>query len=172
LSSSGYRIVGGVGSDQVGLFKGEASFGYQSETGDSSALGTVSGIAFSGQLHYYPLPELTVDTSFGRTIGVSLLANAANSTLGTSTVVTNIVAQARYQLAQEWSTSGRAGFIHSDYTGNVRKDDAWTAGATLTYSVWQNMGITLDFQHIDLASNIPLQSFNRDVVTLGVTYKY
>jgi len=172
LSSSGYRITGGVGSDQVGLFKGEASFGYQSEMGDSPALGTISGIAFNGQIHYFPLPELTIDTSFGRTIGVSLLANASNSSVGTSTVVTNIIGQARYQLAQEWSASGRAGFIHTDYTGNVRKDDSWTAGTTVTYSVWQNLGVTLDFQYIELSSNIPFQSFSREVVTLGLTYKY
>src|SRR6185437_16840893 len=110
LSSSGYHITTGVGSDQVGLFKGEAYVGYQSEIGDVSAFGAISRVAFGGQLHYYPLPELTIDTAFGRSIGVSLLANTAGS-IGTSTTVTSIVEQASYQLAQEWSLLGRAGFI-------------------------------------------------------------
>jgi hypothetical protein len=171
LRSSGYHVNAGLGSDQVGLFKGEAYVGYQSEIGDSPAFGTVSGVAFGGQLHYYPLPELTIDTAFGRTIGVSLLANTAGS-VGTSTIVTSIVEQTTYQLAQEWNVLGRAGFIHTDYTGNVRQDNAWTAGATVTYNLTQNLGITLDFQHITLSSNIPLQSFDRDVITLGATYKY
>jgi hypothetical protein len=171
LSSSGYHVNAGVGSDQVGLFKGEAYVGYQSEIGDSSAFGTVSGVAFGGQLHYYPLPELTIDTAFGRTIGVSLLANTAGS-IGTSTIVTSIVQQANYQLAQEWSLLGRAGFIHTDYTGNIRQDNAWTIGTTLTYNLTQNLGITLDFQHITLNSNVAFQGFDRDVITLGATYRY
>ena len=171
LSSSGYHITTGVGSDQVGLFKGEAYVGYQSEIGDVSAFGTQSGVAFGGQLHYYPLPELTIDTAFGRSIGVSLLANTAGS-IGTATTVTSIVQQANYQLAQEWSLLGRAGFIHTDYTGNVRQDNSWTVGATLTYNLTQNLGMTLDFQHITLSSNVAFQSFDRDVITIGATYKY
>jgi hypothetical protein len=53
-----------------------------------------------------------------------------------------------------------------------RKDDAWTAGGTVTYSVWQNFGLTLDYQRVQLRSNVPLQGFTRDVVTLGGTYRY
>jgi len=54
----------------------------------------------------------------------------------------------------------------------VRRDDAWTGGATLSYSVWQNFGLTLDYQHVQLNSNVPLQSFTRDVVSVGGNYRY
>jgi hypothetical protein len=56
--------------------------------------------------------------------------------------------------------------------GTPRLDDAWTGGATLTYSLWVNFGITLDYQHIELKSNAPFQSFTREIVTLGATYTY
>jgi hypothetical protein len=86
-------------------------------------------------------------------------------------VVTSL-GQATYAPMQEWSASGRFGFIHTDYVSTPRNDDAWTVGATFNYSVWRNFGVTLDYQHIDLASNVPLQGFTRDVVTVGLTYKY
>ena len=62
--------------------------------------------------------------------------------------------------------------MRTAYSDVSRIDNAWTAGATLSYSVWQNLGITLDYQYVQLASTAPLQSFTRNVVTLGLTYKY
>jgi hypothetical protein len=41
-----------------------------------------------------------------------------------------------------------------------------------SYSVWVNFALTLDYQHVELKSNAPLQSFTRDVVTLGATHTY
>ena len=171
LSSSGYRVVGGLGSDQIGLFRGEAYAGFEAENYQAAAFGTVSSPAFGGRLHYFPVPELTIDTAFSRTIGTSLLANTPTQ-IGTPTLVTTLLGQGNYKIAPEWEASGRAGFIHTDYIDNIRRDNAWTMGATVTYSVWQNFGLTLDYQYINLRSNVPLQSFTRNVVTLGITYKY
>jgi hypothetical protein len=80
--------------------------------------------------------------------------------------------QATYALAREWAASARFGVIHTEYVDTGRLDDAWMGGATVTYSVWQNFGLTLDYQYIQLNSNVPLQGFNRNVVMLGGTYKY
>jgi hypothetical protein len=63
-------------------------------------------------------------------------------------------------------------YVRTDYTDIVRTDNAWVMGGTLTYSVWQNFGITLDYQYMQETSNVPLQSFTREVVTLGGTYRY
>jgi hypothetical protein len=68
LSSNGYGIFAGVGSDQIGLFRGEAYAGFQSET-YNSASGTVNSPDFGGRLHYYPLPELTIDGFFTEHLG-------------------------------------------------------------------------------------------------------
>jgi uncharacterized protein (PEP-CTERM system associated) len=103
-----------------------------------------------------------------RTIGVT----QTTATTGTSTTVTDVLGVVSYSLAREWSLSGRGGYIHTDYKGINRADDSWTIGPTLTYSVWQNFGLTLDYQHIETMSNIPVASFTRDVVSLGVSYKY
>jgi hypothetical protein len=171
LSSNGYGIFAGVGSDQIGLFKGEAYAGFQSET-YNSASGTVTSPDFGGRLHYYPSPELTIDGFFDRAFGASLLANASTSQLGAPTVVTTVLGAANYKIAPEWGASGRAGYIYTDYINTIRRDNAWTVGATISYSIWQNFGLTLDYQYINLNSNVPVQSFTRSLVTLGITYKY
>jgi hypothetical protein len=171
FDSSGYRAVGGIGTDQLGLFKGELFGGYQVERFDFSPLSSVSSSVFGGSIYYFPLPELTLRASVNESLGVSLLSEAPGA-LGTSTKADTALVQATYSLAKEWMASARFGYIRTSYTDLTRIDNAWTAGGTVTYSVWQNFGITLDYQYIQLASNAPLQSFTRSVVTLGVTYRY
>jgi len=172
LSSSGYRTVVGLGTDQIGLLKGEVYGGFQSETYQSSGIGTTNSPSFGGRLTYYPLPELTMNFSADQSLGATLLATTPTSPSGTSTKVTSVLETASYSIAPEWAANERAGYIHTDYTGNVRRDDAWTFGGTLSYTFWQNLALTFDYQHVELSSNVALQSFSRDVVTLGVTYNY
>jgi hypothetical protein len=172
LSSSGYRVVAGIGSHQIGLFQGQIFAGYQAENYDSSGIGTVGTPAFGGILHYYPLPELTVDVGVNRTLGVSLLATTPTSPAGTATELTDFLADAAYALAPEWTASAHLGYIHTNYIDSVRVDDAWTIEPTLTYSVWRNFGVTLDYQYLRLVSTVPLQGYSRSVITIGVSYKY
>jgi len=172
FNSNGYRTVAGIGTDQIGLFRGEVYGGYQSEKHDFAALGTVNGAVAGGRIYYYPLRELTISASVDETLGVSLLQVVLPGALGSNTRSTNALLQATYALAREWAASARFGYIRTDFVDTVRRDDAWTGGATLTYSVWQNFGLTLDYQHVQLNSNVPLQSFTRDVVSLGGNYRY
>jgi hypothetical protein len=171
LSSTGYRVVGGVGTDQIGLLKGEVYAGYQQESYRSAALGTAGGDVFGLRGYYYPLPELTVNVSIDESIGVSLLS-ATPTSPGTSTKVSTYLLNANYALAREWSANGRAGYITTDYIGNPRRDDSWTVGGTVTYNLLRNIGLTADYQHLKLSSNAAGQGFTRDVVTLGATYRY
>jgi hypothetical protein len=172
LSSTGYRTVAGLGSDRIGLFRGELYAGFQAENYNSAATGTTNGPLFGGRGSYFPLPELTINASVDETIGASLLATTPTSPAGTSTKVTNFLAQANYALAPEWTASGRGGVTLTTYGGSSRRDDAWAVGTTVTYSVWRSFGITCDYQHTALSSNVPLTGFTNDVFTLGVSYKY
>jgi hypothetical protein len=172
FDSHGYRVLGGVGSDQIGLFRGALYGGYQAEQFDLAALGTVGGPVFGGNLSYYLTRYLTIRGSVDETLGVSLLASAPGSPFGTATRVTSALLEAGYAIDPAWTASARAGYISTAYVDNPRIDTAWTAGGTLTYSVWRNFGLTLDYQYTRLFSNIPLQGFTRNVVTLGGTYRY
>jgi len=172
LSSNGYRIVGGLGTDQIGLMKGEVYGGFQSESFRSAGIGTTTSPLFGGRITYYPLPELTLNASADETIGVSLLAATPTSPAGVSTKVTTVLGTGSYTPVPEWALSGRAGFIHTEYVGVARRDDAWTIGTTLGYNFWENVSLTADYQHVGVSSNAVLASFSRDIVTLGVTWKY
>jgi Putative beta-barrel porin 2 len=172
LSSSGYQMLAGIGSNRIGLLRGQIYGGYQAENYSSAAIGTVSSSVFGGQVYYYPLRELTLSLAVDRTIGASLLAPTAALPAGTATLVTDALVQATYALAPEWTANGRGGYIRTDYIGSIRRDNAWTLGMTVSYSIWRSFGLTLDYQHVELASNVPLAGFSRDVVSVGLTYKY
>jgi hypothetical protein len=172
LSSSGYRMVVGVGSDRIGLFRGEVYAGYQAENYDSASVGSAMGPILGARASYFPLPELTINASLDETIGASLLATTPTSPSGTSTKVTTFLAQLNYALAPEWTATGRGGVAMTTYGGNGRRDSALTVGATVTYSVWRSFGLTLDYQHTQLSSNVPQTGFSNDVLSLGASYKY
>jgi Putative beta-barrel porin 2 len=157
LSSSGYRTTVGLGIDGIGLLKEEIYTGYQSQKYQSAAIGTASGPVFGARVSYYPLPELTISLAIDQLLGASLLAATTASPAGTSTTVTSGLAKASYSIAPEWSASGRAGYIQTDYGGSLRRDQGLAIGATLTYSIWQSASLTLDCQHVALSSNVALQ---------------
>jgi hypothetical protein len=172
LNSHGYRTVGGIGSDQIGLFSGEIYGGYQAELYDFPTMDKVGSTVFGGRLYYYPSRALTLRASVDRSLGVSLSATSLASPFGTATRVTTSLLQANYAIASEWSASARFGYIRSEYVGSMQLDDAWITGATIAFSVWQNFGLTLDYQFVQKSSNVLPQNFARNVITLGGSYKY
>jgi len=172
LNSSGFRTLLGLGSDQFGLLRGEIYGGYQQEAFDSAAIGTVGSSVYGGHLDYFPYPKLTLRAGADRTIGVSLIGAVPATAVGTSSIVTSFLGQANYALFPEWEWSGRAGYVRAAYIESSRRDNGWTLGATLTYSIWQSFGLSLDYQHLAMNSNVPDRGFSRDVVTFGVSYKY
>lgn len=172
LSSSGYGMVGGVGSDQIGLFRGELYGGFQSETYRSTGMGTVNSPLLGATGYYYPLPELTLSVSAGEALGASLLAATPTSPAGTATQVISFLGAVSYSLDPRWTMTSRSGYVYTTYLGSARRDQGWGVEMTATYSMWRSFGLTFDYQHLSLDSSVPLQGFTRDAVTLGVTYKY
>ena len=167
LSSSGYRVLAGVGSDRIGFFRGELYLGYQSETYNSGSIGAVSAPAFGGRIEYYPLPDLTFRATLDESLGASLLTAS-----GTATRVTSMLLDATYAPVQEWSVSARGGYVHTEYVDNPRRDNGWVVGFTVDYNFWRQVGLALNYQHLETSSNVPLAGFSRDVATLGLTYRY
>lgn len=172
LGSSGYRAVIGVGTNRIHFLRGEIYSGYQVESYRSAAIGTQSGWIFGGRADYTPLRQLDLRASLDEALGASLLAPTATSLAGTATLVTTALAEGNYRFGPSLKASGRAGYIRTGYARSSRRDDAWMIGATLTYSVWMNFGVTLDYQHLESVSNVPFQSFSRDLVTIAGTYYY
>jgi hypothetical protein len=172
LDSHGYRMVGGIGTDQIGLIRGEIYGGYQAELYDLAAFSNVNSTVFGGRLYYSPSHELTLSASVDRLLGISQSAISPVAPFGAATIVTTSLLKANYSIASEWSASARFGYIQSEYVGSPEHDNAWTAGATISHKVWENLSLTLDYQFMQTSSNAWSQNFTRNVITLGVSYKY
>jgi hypothetical protein len=166
-----YRIVGGLGSDQISLFRGEIFVGYQTAKQDVPVLGSPGHNVFGGRITYLPTRYWTIRASLDETLGISTIPTAT-SPLGTSTRVTTALLQSDYSLSRVWTAGARFGYVETQYTGTPRVDNAWLAGASFNYNFWRNMTLTIDYQFTKQDSNVPLNNFTRNVVTAGATYRY
>ena len=171
MNSNGQRVVAGVGTDRISLFRGELFAGYQRQDYDRESFKTVSGEVFGGNLYWYPTRDLILGASLDRSLGDSTLRSAGNED-GSPIETTSVLLKADYLLSDIWMMSGKAGYTFTDYKLSPREDNLWTAGTTVSYFIWRNLAATFDYQYIDLDSNIPVNSFDRNVYTVGATYKY
>lgn len=171
FDSSGYRVVGGVGSDQVSLFRGEIFGGYQQQSFEASPFGTISGAIAGGRLFWLPTRALTFAIQIDQTLGESTTLTTVNPT-GSATRTRSMLAKADYSIARLWSAQSRIGLDHVDYVDGPRRDKRWLAGATLNYDLFRNFGLALDYQFTRVDSNLSFASYEKNVVTLGGTYKY
>jgi hypothetical protein len=171
FNSNGQRIVGGLGTDRISLFRGEIFAGYQRQEYENNAFGTVSNFAFGGRLSWYPLRELTATLSVDRTIADSTLFTPGNPT-GSPVEDTGVLLRTNYRLTDIWSLSARLGYDFIGYTQTPRRDNQWVAGLTASYFVWRDLALTFDYQYITLDSNFDANDFVRNIYTVGGTYKF
>jgi hypothetical protein len=190
FDSNGYRVVGGVATPQVGLLQGEVYGGYQAERYDNGLFSTVSSSVYGGKLSYFPTRYWTIKLRVDRTISVSTLAPAptvglvapaspvigtavfGTPLLGTPMTVTTARLETDWGLWRLVSVSGRFGYDHATYTDSFRVDEAWYAGTKFNFNVWQAIGLSLDYQYTRLNSNVPLNSYYKNVIMLGAMYRY
>ena len=171
FSSNGYRVVGGIGSDQLSLFRGEIYGGYQEQFYRSALGGAQGGAAFGGRISWLPTEFLTFSLSLDQSLGTSA-ATSLTATNPSATETTSANFSANYALAQTWSASAHVGYSDIRYIGSPRIDDDWSGGVTLNRQIWENLDATLDYQLNRVTSNFADASYTQNVYSLGLTYKY
>lgn len=171
LDASAQRVVAGVGSDRISLFKGEIYAGYQRRDYQASGIATSEGSVFGGQLFWYPTRDLTFGLNVDRALGESTLRTAGNPS-GSPIETTSADFTLDYLLADIWTLSARAGYSFTDYKIGTREDEQWSGGILVSYFVWRNLAATFEWDHVTVDSNISTNSYDRDVFTVGSTYKY
>jgi hypothetical protein len=168
-NANGYRVTAGVGTLAVGIWKGEVYGGYQVEKYDVA--GTSNSPVLGARILYSPTPiwnfTASVDESFSNT------ANSTTGPIGSGSRVTSALVSVDYRgLPPDWTTSARFGYVRNAFISTSEIDNGWLAGATIRYEFWRNLGLTLDYQFKSVNSNVALQSFNQQMVSFGVSYKY
>jgi hypothetical protein len=170
-SSRGYRVVGGLGSDRLSLFKGEIYGGYQRQIYSASLGGAQGGATFGGKLSWLPTEFLTLTASLGQSLSTSVVSSLT-PTSASATKTTSADLTVAYALAQTWSASAHLNFANAVYIGGSRVDNDWSAGLTFSRRIWEDLSATADYQLTRVDSNFVNASFTQNIFSLGVTYKY
>jgi hypothetical protein len=170
-NSDGYRLVGGLGTDRISLFRGEVYAGYQRQLYDSPLFVSPSSPVIGGKVFWYPTRAWTVTASVDETFQDSGLTAVGNPT-GSAARVTSALATVNYALSRSWSASVRGGHDALVYINGGRHDSRWTAGGQLNYEILRNLNATFDYSFVTVASNALGASFSRNIFSLGATYKY
>ena len=171
FNSRGYRVIGGVGSDRISLFRGEIYGGYQQQFYDTALNGSFSSPVFGGKIFWYPTRAWTVAVSLDEAFTDSSTPTPTNPH-GNPARSTSARLSLSYQLAREWSASWFGGFEHSVYLGSPRIDNAYVTGASIIYGVYRNLGVSFNYTYFRVNSNAALSSYSRSVISVGATYKY
>jgi predicted porin len=181
--TTAFRAIGGIGFKPTMLFGGSAYFGRQG----SESTGTAGGELSGAQISYSPTPVWTLGLSVDKTINIaSQAAQASPSTLAlslpettpqsialsSSTKITATSFQTRYLISPQWTASGTFAYTYIGYVGSTRVDNTWLADVLLTYALSRSMTLTWEYQYTDIASNAPLVSTKRNLVTMAAVYKF
>lgn len=178
-NTGGYSAVGGVGSDQIGFFRGEIYGGYQSQSSAYGQFGVISSPAFGARLLYYPTPYLTISGTAAETLGSTLPSvSAAGGNFSTVSGAKSFQAtlQASYAISPVWQAWAQGGYGRTTYTSSSAVSTAWTVGAGISYTFWRNLALTFSDQ-FNLISNANvvwsgLGNYSQNILMAGVTYRY
>ena len=185
-STTSYRVIGGLGTRQFGLFRGSAYFGHQGSQsgGGGGGGGGAGGDVYGGSLSYYPTLRWTLTGTLDKTTNISSPGSVTNLALtlptlapvqialGTSTHITNAGLQSTYEITPSWFASLQLNYTRIEYIASPRLDNAWVLDATLRYDIWHNMSLTWEYRYRSILSNAPFASAISNYGSMGATYKF
>jgi len=169
-NSNGYRLTGGIGSNQ-GLWAAEVYAGYQAEKND--VVGTFGSPILGARLTYSPTRLWVVRLQVDESLSSATITGSPGSLVGTANRVTDALLYVTYNgLPLGWTGNARFGYVRTAAVDTTRVDNGWLVGLNISYAIWRNLSAMLDYQFTQLASNVSNQSFNKHVVSVGMSYKY
>ena len=199
FNTNGYRVTGGIGSDDPkSLLTGEIYGGYQAQHESSDQILNPIGFpllgvplngvtlatpfpsgfpqntdssVFGGRIYYFPTRRWALMAQVDEVLGI---ATAFDPTVpaGIPTRTLTSVLQTNYSISQVLMVGARVGYTRASFMGFDKLDNGYMAGASLNYEIWRNLHATLDYQYSTVRSNTVLSEFTRNVYTAGVTYRY
>ena len=181
--TTSYRVIGGLGTRQFGLFRGSMYFGYQASEGDGA---TAGGDVYGGALSYYPTAQWTVTGTIDRTINIasSPISTTTNLALtlpgltaeqiplGASTETTTAGLLASYEITPQWFARCQLAYSRIEFVDSPRLDNSWVLDATLRYDIWRDTSLTWEYRYTSILSNAPLVSATSNLGIMGVLYKF
>jgi len=167
-----YRVIAGLSSDLISLFRGEVYGGYQQQVSAHGRFGAVAAPAYGARIYYYPTPYFTIAASVDQTFGSAAAPTApAARAPNSDTVQTRL--QADYTLAEYWTASARAGYARTTWSSSPLIESEWTFGGGVSYTFWRNLGLGLNYQYTAVNANqAGVAAYSQNLVSAGMTYHY
>ena len=188
-TSTAYRVIGGIGTRQIGLWRGSVYFGHQgsqiNSTAQASSSVTAGGDIYGGAISYYPTPQLTFTGTVERTVNISSSPAAATNLaltlptfstvqvpLTSSTRITSTSLQTSYQIAPLWSLTGQLGYVRIQFLGSPVVTNSWLLDATLRYEILRSMTLAWEYRYKNNETNAPFSSAKSNFVMMSAIYKF
>jgi hypothetical protein len=177
--TTAYTITGGIGTRQIGLFRGTTYFGHQGSSGS----GTSHGDIFGASLTYYPTSVWTLSGSFNETTNISSSTSQLALTLpvqvpiqialSTSARITNSSLSSSYTFSPQWATSESIGYTRIENAGSARPDSAWSASAALSHNMRHNLFLAWQYQFTTFQSGTQGgNNTKQNLFTMSANYNY
>lgn len=188
-STTSFRVLGGLGTRQFGLWRGSLYFGRQGSQGSNATGGVTNNVSAGGEIYggtitYYPTPQLTFAGTVDRIINISSQASATDLALTlpsfspiqvpltASSRTTSATLLSSYEITQQWFANALLGYLRVDYVGSTRVDTSWITNATLRYDIWKNMSLAWEYRYRNVISNAPFASAISNTFVMGTTYRF
>ena len=166
LNSQGYRVVAGLGSARIGLMNGEIYGGFMDQTFTDPSITPLSTGVYGAHLSYYPTRDLSFTASLDQ--GLNTSDYNTRAFLPGSIVKTNTAKlQANWDVSRSITLAGSIQYSEWDYLGATLVQYYWTGSSSLTYWVQPKLGITLQYSHSILDTNVVGGNYTHDFVSLG-----
>jgi hypothetical protein len=183
FDSNGYRILAGLGSDMIGLFRGEVYGGYQVQHSVSGLFSRTAAPAFGARLFYFPTRDITLSIGVDQTLSSAAAPFATGLTgitglggfggLGgffpfsfgsfgqppVASVTRQAMLQADWFVNHDLTIAVRGGYGETRFGGFPLSNSAWSGGATASYTIWRNVSLTVDYQF--LKTSLKTDAFTR-----------
>lgn len=169
--SQGYRVIGGIGSERISLFRGEVYAGYQQQNFEDPRIDEAAGSVFGARVSWFPTRDLTISAAVDQSLSASV-PESGTFVLPDVTHATTAALRANWLALHNLSASVQVGYQFVDYENQVREDNVWRAGVGLTYMVTPRLGLAADYEYTTLDSNVPDASYDRNRVTVGARVQF
>ncbi len=153
--SDGVTVLAGAKFDLTAVVRGEVSAGYLKQSFDDLSQKDISGLAVRTKLEWFPSRLTAITFSADRNVQDSALANSA------ALVSETVGVKLGHDLRRNVRLAADLGYGRDTYKDINRRDRVMSGGASATYLVNRNVGLSLSYNHMD-----------RDIVRgTGVAYK-
>jgi hypothetical protein len=167
VPATGYTITGGVGSDRLGLFRGEIFGGYQIVEFGSGASGSsqLSGSTFGARVGWTPTRDLVITLQAAQAFTPNTILSGSSGSINKSDTISAAVT---YDYSRRLNFNATAALSNVNYTIGSRDDKISSVAMSATYYLNDRVGIRLEYDFANDNSNQSIYSYVRNRVILGI----